>query len=215
MSLAQASRIAFRRPSALCALHLPTNPLLSDDSRRKVSSPLTSNLSNLSYRSYLTRTAPNLLVRRTQPAESVAVAGALVSVAVLAQAAKYGLDAYNEYQASKPAEPEAPAAGEEPKEANGGAKGGKKEKRENIFTKFGFAGPSKFYDGGFDESMTRSEAALILGVRESATAKRIKDAHRTILIANHPDTGGSNFIASKVNEAKELLLKGKDGDKGL
>lgn len=58
--------------------------------------------------------------------------------------------------------------------------------------------------------MTRREAALILGVRESASSKRIKDAHRNILIANHPDTGGSTYLASKVNEAKELLIKGKE-----
>jgi hypothetical protein len=36
----------------------------------------------------------------------------------------------------------------------------------------------RFYDGGFEDAMTRREAALILGVRESATPQRIKDAHR-------------------------------------
>lgn len=66
-----------------------------------------------------------------------------------------------------------------------------------------------FYDGGFEEKMTKREAALILGVRESATPERIKDAHRRILLLNHPDRGGSVFIAAKVNEAKDLLMKGK------
>jgi DnaJ family protein C protein 19 len=65
--------------------------------------------------------------------------------------------------------------------------------------------------GGFEEQMTRKEAALILGVRESSTPKRIKEAHRKLLILNHPDTGGSTYIAGKINEAKELLLKGKRG----
>ena len=63
--------------------------------------------------------------------------------------------------------------------------------------------------GGFEEKMTRKEAALILGVRESSSAKRIKEAHRKLLILNHPDTGGSTFVAGKINEAKELLLTGK------
>jgi hypothetical protein len=72
----------------------------------------------------------------------------------------------------------------------------------NWFTK-------NFYDGGFQEKMTRREAALILGVRESATAERVKEAHRRVLLQNHPDRGGSPFIAAKVNEAKEFLLKGK------
>lgn len=66
-----------------------------------------------------------------------------------------------------------------------------------------------FYDGGFEAKMTKREAALILGVRESATAERIKDAHRRIMQVNHPDKGGSAFITAKVNEAKDMLLKGK------
>ena len=57
--------------------------------------------------------------------------------------------------------------------------------------------------------MTRREAALILGVRESASPERIKNAHRNLLIQNHPDTGGSTFISTKINEAKEMLESGK------
>ena len=63
--------------------------------------------------------------------------------------------------------------------------------------------------GGFEDKMTRKEAALILGVRESSTPKRIKEAHRKLLILNHPDTGGSTYLSGKINEAKELLLQGK------
>ena len=57
--------------------------------------------------------------------------------------------------------------------------------------------------------MSRREAALILGVRESSSAERIKEAHRRILLLNHPDRGGSAYMAAKINEAKDLLLKGK------
>jgi hypothetical protein len=68
----------------------------------------------------------------------------------------------------------------------------------------------RFYDGGFEDKMTKREAALILGVRESADLAKVKAAHRRILLLNHPDMGGSPFIASKVNEAKDLLLKGRE-----
>jgi len=69
----------------------------------------------------------------------------------------------------------------------------------------------KFYEGGFQPVMTRREAALILGVRESAALDKIKEAHRRVMQANHPDAGGSDLIASKINEAKENLLGQKRG----
>jgi hypothetical protein len=65
---------------------------------------------------------------------------------------------------------------------------------------------SPLLQGGFQAEMTKREAALILGLRESAAADKVKDAHRKIMIANHPDSGGSSFLATKVNEAKEMML---------
>jgi DnaJ family protein C protein 19 len=62
-----------------------------------------------------------------------------------------------------------------------------------------------FYKGGFLPEMTRREAALILGLRESAPEAKVKEAHRRIMVANHPDAGGSSFVAAKVNEAKDVL----------
>lgn len=68
----------------------------------------------------------------------------------------------------------------------------------------------RFYEGGFQSTMTRREAALILGLRESVAADKVREAHRRVMVANHPDAGGSHYLASKVNEAKDLML-GKTG----
>ncbi|KAI8390891.1 uncharacterized protein BYT42DRAFT_554687 [Radiomyces spectabilis] len=65
---------------------------------------------------------------------------------------------------------------------------------------------SKFYKGGFDAKMNKREAALILGLREAQISKqKVKEAHRRIMLLNHPDRGGSPYMATKINEAKEFL----------
>lgn len=66
--------------------------------------------------------------------------------------------------------------------------------------------PFTYYSpGGFEPQMTRREAALILGIREFSTPEEVKTAHRRVMIANHPDRGGSPFLALKINEASALL----------
>lgn len=56
------------------------------------------------------------------------------------------------------------------------------------------------------QAMTREEAALILGIAASAGAEDIKDAHRRLIAKNHPDTGGSDYLAAKINQARDVLL---------
>lgn len=54
--------------------------------------------------------------------------------------------------------------------------------------------------------MTREDAYDILGLQPGASESEIKAAYHRIISALHPDKGGSNFLAAKVNEAKDLLL---------
>ncbi|KIP05856.1 hypothetical protein PHLGIDRAFT_107704 [Phlebiopsis gigantea 11061_1 CR5-6] len=66
----------------------------------------------------------------------------------------------------------------------------------------------EFVKGGFKARMDRKEAIEILGLKDGASLKsKLKDAHRQIMIANHPDRGGSPYLASKINEAKDILEK--------
>ncbi|CAE7727836.1 SAG39 [Symbiodinium sp. CCMP2592] len=72
-----------------------------------------------------------------------------------------------------------------------------------------FGGFGAFSSGmqGFEAPMTRAEARQILNLSSMAPNKEaVREAHRRLLIANHPDKGGSTYIASKINEAKEVML---------
>ncbi|KAI5790349.1 mitochondrial import inner membrane translocase subunit tim-14 [Pyronema domesticum] len=66
----------------------------------------------------------------------------------------------------------------------------------------------QFYKGGFEHRMNRREAALILQMSErNLTKPNIRKRHRELMLLNHPDRGGSPYLAGKVNEAKEFLEK--------
>jgi hypothetical protein len=54
--------------------------------------------------------------------------------------------------------------------------------------------------------MGLEEAYLVLGLNPGATRDEVQAAHRNLMKRYHPDQGGSNYLAAKVNEAKDVLL---------
>jgi curved DNA-binding protein CbpA len=55
--------------------------------------------------------------------------------------------------------------------------------------------------------MTRDEALAVLGLKGQVSPDAVNDAYRRLMKEFHPDRGGSNYLASKINEARAVLLQ--------
>ncbi|AEV38313.1 heat shock protein DnaJ [Pseudovibrio sp. FO-BEG1] len=61
-------------------------------------------------------------------------------------------------------------------------------------------------DASGSSALTEKEAYEVLGLAPGASVDDIRAAHRRLIKRLHPDSGGSAFLASKLNEAKDRLL---------
>ena len=56
-------------------------------------------------------------------------------------------------------------------------------------------------------TMGKPEAAKLLGLTGDASSEAVVDAHRRLIAKVHPDTGGSAELASRINQARDVLLR--------
>jgi hypothetical protein len=75
----------------------------------------------------------------------------------------------------------------------------------------GGAGPGGAGQGGparRSGTMTREEAYQVLGLKAGASEADIRAAHHRLMRAAHPDAGGSDWLAARINQARDMLLGG-------
>jgi hypothetical protein len=55
-------------------------------------------------------------------------------------------------------------------------------------------------------AMSQAEAWQVLGLAPGATEAQVRAAHRRLMRVSHPDAGGSDWLATRINQARDTLL---------
>ncbi len=75
-----------------------------------------------------------------------------------------------------------------------------------VLLNFVLSPRGRFARGPASGAMNRAEALAVLGLSEGASADDVRAAHRRLINQAHPDHGGTDYLAAKINQAKDVLL---------
>jgi hypothetical protein len=81
------------------------------------------------------------------------------------------------------------------------------DRRDSTWGEYAQADSTAGRHASSSGKMSEQEAYQILGLQPGANADDISRAHRTLMKKLHPDQGGSTYLAARINEAKEILLR--------
>lgn len=56
-------------------------------------------------------------------------------------------------------------------------------------------------------AMSRDEALAVLGLSKTSAAADVNEAYKRLMKDYHPDRGGSDYLAAKINQARDVLLQ--------
>jgi hypothetical protein len=75
-----------------------------------------------------------------------------------------------------------------------------------FINRYSFSEKKEYNGSNRKSAMSKEEARQLLGVGDNATPQEVNSAFHRLMKRNHPDVGGTNYLAEKLIQARDILL---------